>query len=135
MKTAISLIVLLLAQGAAALRADDDHYRPHVSGKPAGVVIGTLEGYGEGMASGAVGVRTRRGLVTFYTAAPPFTVDGKRIACPSPPSPPSYRRDPELCFRWPSYVKIGVSRVRVPYWNGTRYGKPTLVARGFTVVK
>jgi hypothetical protein len=132
----ISVIVLVLAaQLSPAAHTNDDRYRPHVSGEPAGVITGTLHGYGEGMASGHVDVRTPTGFVKFYTAAAPFVIDGRRIACPHPPGPPSYRRNPEVCFRWPSYVKVGVTRVRIPYWKGTRYGKPTLVARGLTVVK
>jgi hypothetical protein len=88
------------------------------------------------MASGALDVRTAGGkVVQFYTAAWPFTIDGKTVRCPLPPMPPEYRRNPNVCSYWPSNVRIGVTRVRVPYWRGTRYGKATLIARGLSVLR
>ncbi|HEV2738857.1 MAG TPA: hypothetical protein VGU66_09785 [Candidatus Elarobacter sp.] len=132
MMTALMLTMAL----TAPVGANDDHYRPHVRGKPAGSVVGTLLNYGEGMASGNVTIRKRDGTtVWFYTAAPPITIDGRRIHCPLPPYAPAYRRNRDLCSVWPSYVRIGSTRVRVPYWRGTRYGTPTLVTNEFTVVK
>ena len=38
--------------------------------------------------------------------ASPFTIDGKAIACPNPPRPPSYRRNPDVCFHWPTNVRL-----------------------------
>ena len=135
-RAAMMTALLVTAVLPAPVRADDAHYRPHVRGKPAGFVAGTLLNYGEGMASGNVTIRTRNGrTVSFYTAAPPITIDGRRIRCPIPPRAPAYRRKQDLCSVWPSYVKIGSTRVRVPYWRGTRYGTATLITRGFSVVK
>jgi hypothetical protein len=132
MMTALMLTVAL----TAPVGADDHHYRPHVRGKPAGSVVGTLVNYGEGMVSGDVTIRKRDGkTLSFYTAWPPITIDGKRIHCPLPPRAPAYQRNRDLCSVWPSYVRIGSTRVRVPYWRGMRYGTPTLITRGFTVVK
>jgi hypothetical protein len=132
----VSIALALIAESTTVALADDTRYRPQVSGKPAGVLVGTLVDYGQGMASGGLTVRAAGGKsVAFYTAAQPFIIDGKTVACPSPPRPPLYRRNADVCFHWPAYVKLGVTRISVPYWTGTRYGKPTLIARGLTVLK
>lgn len=135
MKILPALITVVLVSSVSPVAGfDDSRYRPDVHGRPAGAIVGTLLDYGEGMASGAVVVRTSTGPVMLYTAASPFMIDGKPIACPSPPRPPLYRVKPDVCFRWPAYVKLGKTRVRVAYWRGTRFRKPTLITRGLTVV-
>jgi hypothetical protein len=135
-RLALPMLVMLIAQSTTAVWANDDRYRPVVTGTPAGTVVGTLVGYGQGNAAGILTVRRADGkTIDLYAAKSPFVIDGRRIACTYPPRPPEYRLNPAVCFVWPSYVKIGVTRVSVPYWKGTRYGKPTLIARGLTVVK
>lgn len=131
-----SVIALLLLAWPLPSTADPNQYRPNPSGPPAGVYVGTLELYGKGTSSGAIEIRLRSGkLVQFFTAAGPTKIDGQQVACTVPPQPPSYRRDPVLCDRWPSNVRVGITRVRVPFWKGQLAGKATLIARNFTVVK
>jgi hypothetical protein len=129
--------VLLVGMLSHAVLADDKHYFPRVSGPPAGTVRGTLINYGVGMGSGDVTIRRSDGTdVSFYIAGTPFLIDGKRIRCPLPPAPPHYEKpSADLCTSWPASVRIGTTRVSVPYWTGRRYGKPTLVTRGFTVLR
>jgi hypothetical protein len=88
------------------------------------------------MASGTMTIRLRSGkLVRFYTAAGPTKIDGRETGCAFPPEPPLYRRNPVMCERWPADVRVGITRVRVPYWRHRRDGHPALIARDFTVVK
>ena len=135
---ALIAIAVVVAPASAAIRgpgSDDGRYRPEVHGKPTGTIVGTLIDYGQGMASGAVSIRTSRGNVKLYTAATPFTIDGQRIACPSPPRPPSYREILQARFDWPSGVKVGVTRVSARYWVGSRYGRRTLITPGLSVLQ
>lgn len=134
------LIAALLA-GMTPVRAADPAYRPplpyypRVSGKAAGFVDGVLLNYGLGMKSGAVSIRASRHQVRyFYVAAPPITIDGKTVECPIPPRP-GFVPSKDVCPSWPAYVKIGTTRVRVFYWHGRRYGKPTLVTNKLVVVR
>lgn len=126
-----TVAMLLIVAGARASRADDAHYYPQVSGAPAGVIVGRLSDIGFGMGSGGMTIRTAAGkTVDLYTARPPFSIDGKHIDCPLPPKNGA-KPSREVCPAWPARVIVGRSVVRVPYWRGTRYGKPTLFTNGF----
>ncbi|MDB5072028.1 MAG: hypothetical protein JWM87_3139 [Candidatus Eremiobacteraeota bacterium] len=134
----VAAIVLCLASALSAcpVGADDGHYYPKVHGPPSGFIAGTLILYGQGMASGSISVREHGGkIVQFYIAKLPFRIDGEEVNCALTPRPPFYRREPEMCSRWPANVRVGVTHVRVPYWRGRRSGVPTLIAREFTVEK
>lgn len=109
--------------------AAHDFYYPAVSGKPAGYMDGTILEYGQGMSSGSLGIRLAdRRRVIFNLASLPFRVNGARIDCKLPPIAPTYRRDPAFCSSWPANLRLGSTRVRVFYWKGRRYGRPTLIA-------
>ena len=135
---AVGFVVVVGAQCCAMtpVVADDRYYYPAVSGKPAGIVRGTIVGFGGGMASGSLRVRRNDGhTVSLYLAAGSFTVNGAIVDCAVPPVPPTYSRSPEFCRNWPTRLRIGSSLVSVPYWTGTRFGKPTLIAKGLVQVR
>jgi len=135
MKIAASVVGLLLI-GSMPAAADPNQYRPHVSGPPAGVMVGMLVHYGQGTSSGSIEIRLKSGkVVNFFTAAPPIRIDGRPVACGIPPMPPSYQRDPGVCESWPADVRIGVTRVRVPYWKGRLVGERILIARDLNVIR
>jgi len=135
MKILASVVGLLLI-GTMPATADPDQYRPHVSGAPAGTMVGTLVQYGQGMQAGSIEIRVASGkVVKFFTAAPPTRINGRTVDCILPPMPPSYRRNPFMCERWPAGVRIGLTRVRVPYWKGRLEGERVLIARDLNVIR
>jgi hypothetical protein len=133
MRISVLVTSITLIFGSNVL-ADDTHYYPPVSGPPAGFVVGRLTDIGFGNGSGGLTLRTASGqTLNFYAARPPFFIDGSIVECPQPPMRgfvPSHVD----CPHWPSNVIVGRSEVRVSFWRGQRYGKPTLITDGFTTV-
>jgi hypothetical protein len=128
-------LLMITACSISAVGAITNHYFPKVSGKPSGIAEGILLNYGRGMGEGSLTVKDDRGReITMYVSGVPFTVNGRATYCGVPPRPPRYHRDPLLCRFWPAAVVIGRTRVRVPYWRGSRDGNATLIARGLTTV-
>jgi len=131
----LTTAMLFMVAGSQAVLGDDSHYYPQVSGAPAGVIVGRLLDFGFGMGSGGMTIRTASGkTVDLYTAKPPFSINGKQVDCPMPPKNGA-KPDREVCPVWPTQVIVGESEVRVPYWRGTRYGKPTLITNAFRTVR
>ena len=116
---------------AQPLRAE--YYRPQVSGSPAGQVEGTILDYGAGLASGSLVLRDRAGALYHFMLARDVRADGTRIVCALPPHG-SFHPSPAECRRWPAYIRLGITRVRVPFWRGVRRGRPVLIAAGFTTL-
>lgn len=132
-RASVFLLCVWFAAGTLA-SANDVHYYPPVSGVPVGSVAGLLTDIGFGNGSGGLTIQTDEGkVVTIYAARRPFKIDGKTIECPQPPKR-RFKPSREDCPQWPSRVVIGRTKVRVPYWRGERYGRPTLVTNGFKTV-
>jgi hypothetical protein len=112
----------------------DAGYYPHVSGPPLGTADGVLVNLGAGMGSGDVTIRQAGNKRRSFYMAVPFLIDGKRLNCAITPTP-HYSPPPSLCRYWPGYLKIGHTRVRVYYWRGTRWGKPTEITREIRVLR
>jgi hypothetical protein len=130
------IFVGILAASLSNAQADDRWYYPHVTGAHAGVADGVLTGYGLGNHSGTVLIRQPNGkTLFFYVAAPPVTFGGEQVDCAAPPRPPHYIPSHDMCRHWPSNVALGRTRVRVFYWRGKRFGKPTLVTNKLAVIR
>lgn len=129
------IVCALLSYANAAYARDDAHYFPAVVGPPSGTLRGRLIDLGFGNGSGALTILSAAGKkIDLYTASPPFVVDGVAIACPLAPRR-GFVPTHDECPSWPPRLVVGRSRVIVPFWRGMRYGKPTLIARGFRMVR
>lgn len=131
---ALSLTIGALTIGPLG-RAEHITYYPHVSGKPAGALSGVIVGYGQGMASGTLSVRSDAGrIVQLYLAALPFTVNGNAINCAIGPRGTARYSRTLACQTWDTRVVLGRTHVIVPYWTGRRYGVNTVIAKGLTTI-
>jgi hypothetical protein len=87
---------------------------------------GVLVGYGGGTGSGFVRLRLDNGTVREFNIGANMRVDGYDPICAYPPRL-GYVPSKDDCYRWPAYVFVGSTRVRVTAWPATRDGVPVFV--------
>jgi hypothetical protein len=129
-----TLAVALILAGAAPAWTPPPAYWPKPVGPPAGVAEGVLLNYGLGNKSGNITIRSGNKDQSFYHAAHPFYIDNRVVRCALPPRP-GFVPSKDNCERWPAYVKLRSTRVRVPYWRGIWLRKPTRFTNKMFVVR
>jgi len=82
---------------------------------------GVLVGYGGGSGSGFVRLRLDSGSVREFSLGRNIRVDGYDPICAYPPRL-GYVPSKFDCYRWPVYVFVGSTRVRVTAWKMSHDG-------------
>jgi hypothetical protein len=135
LKCVTLLVSLVGSLSVTAIAGASPGYYPSVSGPPVGVAQGVLLEFGRGSRSGGLTIREANGKkLSFYLTREPTLIDNVVVQCPIPPMR-NFVPSKADCPSWPSYVKVGRTRVRVYYWRGTHLGQPTLITRKLSVVR
>lgn len=87
---------------------------------------GVLTGFGGGTGSGFVRLRLDNGTVRLFNISQNIRIDGIDTICAHPPRL-GYVPSKFDCLRWPAYIFVGSTRVRVTAWKTTRDGSSVYV--------
>ncbi len=82
-------------------------------------MAGTIADYGVGAEAGGFDIVTTARKVMNFAAGSDMLIDGKLVRCIGPAP----------CANWPRDVVLGISKVRVEYWNTTKDGHSVMVSR------